>query len=183
MGHEAQASLFGAPVAAVSGAGESGFSRGDEAKQRVLGTASGCERTVGKGQSRGEGGLAVVARHKVSTKAAGGLLALGRMKAGQQNKTEAAYEATLRAREVAGEIVWYRFEGLKLRLADSTFYTPDYAVMLASGQIECHEVKGRWMDDARAKIKIAAEMYPFRFLAVFARAKKDGGGWDVEVFE
>lgn len=60
MGHEAQASLFGAPVAAVSGAGESGCSRGDEAKQRVLGTASGCERTVGKGQSRGEGGLAVI---------------------------------------------------------------------------------------------------------------------------
>ena len=33
----------------------------------------------------------------------------------------------------------------------------------------------------RAKIKIAAELYPFRFLA--AKPKKDGGGWDVEVFE
>jgi hypothetical protein len=55
--------------------------------------------------------------------------------------------------------------------------------MRADGQIECHEVKGHWMDDARAKIKIAAEMYPFRFLAVRPKAKRDGGGWDVEVFE
>lgn len=36
---------------------------------------------------------------------------------------------------------------------------------------------------ARAKIKIAAELYPFRFLAARPKAKKDGGGWDIEVFE
>lgn len=111
------------------------------------------------------------------------MLALGRMKLGHQNKTESAYEATLALRKEAGEVLWYRFEGLKLRLADNTFYTPDYAVMLESGLIECHEVKGFWMDDARAKIKIAAEMYPFRFLAVKAKPKKEGGGWSVETFE
>jgi hypothetical protein len=65
-----------------------------------------------------------------------------------------------------GDILWYRFEGLKLRLADNTFYTPDFAVMAADGVMECHEVKGFWRDDARAKIKIAAEQYPFRFKAV-----------------
>ena len=111
------------------------------------------------------------------------ILALGRLKTGQRNKTEASYEALLSARQHAGEVAWFRFEGLKLRLADNTFYTPDFAVMRADGQIECHEVKGHWMDDARAKIKIAAEMYPFRFLAVRPKAKRDGGGWDVEVFE
>lgn len=114
---------------------------------------------------------------------ANGMLALGRLKTGQMNKTEAAYRDTLELRRQAGEVLWYRFEGLKLRLADNTFYTPDYAVMLASGQIECHEVKGFWQDDARAKIKIAAEMYPFRFVAVKAKSKKAGGGWDTEVFE
>lgn len=49
--------------------------------------------------------------------------------------------------------------------------------------MECHEVKGFWRDDARAKIKIAADLYPFRFIAVMKRRKKDGGGWSEEVFE
>lgn len=109
--------------------------------------------------------------------------ALGRLKTGAQNKTEASYEASvLRPAMLAGEVAWYKFEGLKLRLADNTFYTPDYAVMAADGAIECHEVKGFWTDDARVKIKVAADLYPFRFIAVRALAKKHGGGWDREVF-
>jgi hypothetical protein len=109
--------------------------------------------------------------------------ALGRLRYGQANRTEAAYGAHLETLKAAGEVVWYRFEGLKLRLADSTFYTPDYAVMRHDGLIECHEVKGFWEDAARIKIKVAAEMYPFRFVAIKAKAKKDGGGWAEEVFE
>ena len=111
------------------------------------------------------------------------LLALGRMKTGAMNKTEAAYERDLRDALNLGDILWFRFEGLKLRLADNTFYTPDFAVLAADRVMECHEVKGFWRDDARAKIKIAAEMYPFRFKAIQARAKRDGGGWAVEAFE
>lgn len=108
--------------------------------------------------------------------------ALGRLKTGAMNKTEAAYEADLRDAQALGDIQWYRFEGLKLRLADNTFYTPDFAVMARDGVMECHEVKGFWRDDARAKIKIAADQYPFRFKAVRARPKKDGGGWAEEAF-
>ncbi|MDH0342849.1 DUF1064 domain-containing protein [Chromobacterium haemolyticum] len=108
--------------------------------------------------------------------------ALGRLPAGVMNKTEAAYAQALDQRRFAGEVAWFKFEGVKLRLADSTFYTPDFAVMLANGQIEMHEVKGYWQDDARAKIKIAADLYPFRFIAVQVKAKKDGGGWVVEEF-
>lgn len=110
------------------------------------------------------------------------VLALGRLKTGEMNRTEAEYGVALKARQVAGEIVWIRFEGLKLRLADSTFYTPDWAVMKSDGVMECHEVKGHWTDDARVKIKVAAEMYPFRFIAVRKLPKKDGGGWAVEEF-
>ncbi len=110
------------------------------------------------------------------------LLALGRLKPGQLNKTEQAYADRLRELQAVGKIVWHRFEGLKLRLADNTFYTPDFAVMAADGVMECHEVKGHWQDDARAKIKVAAAMYPFRFIAVKVRAKRDGGGWAVEEF-
>jgi hypothetical protein len=109
-------------------------------------------------------------------------LALGRLKPGAMNKTEQAYERRLAVLKHAGQILWHRFEGLKLRLADGTFYTPDFAVMASDGVIECHEVKGFWRDDARVKIKVAAEQYPFRFLAVKVRSKSQGGGWDVEEF-
>ncbi|WP_229211426.1 DUF1064 domain-containing protein [Duganella sp. BJB476] len=98
------------------------------------------------------------------------------------NRTEAAYAATLELRRAAGEVLWFKFEGLKFRLADNTFYTPDFAVMLASGALEAHEVKGDWEDDARAKIKIAADMYPIQFIAVQVQSKKDGGGWKIEEF-
>jgi len=108
--------------------------------------------------------------------------ALGRLKTGVRNKTEAAYELVLKARKIAGEVAWYRFESIKLRLADNTFYTVDYPVMLADGTMEMHEVKGFWEDDARVKIKVAAELYPFKFIAVKAQAKKHGGGWTVEEF-
>lgn len=108
--------------------------------------------------------------------------ALGRLKPGQMNKTEAAYCEHLEAEHRAGRVAWYAFEGLKFRLADATFYTPDFAVMLSNGQLEAHEVKGHWEDDARVKVKVAASMYPVRFCAVTKAAKKDGGGWKVEEF-
>ena len=110
------------------------------------------------------------------------LYALGRLKVGQLNKTEEAYRRHLELRKVAGEVVWYAFEGIKLRLADKTFYTPDFAVQLADGSLELHEVKGRWMDDARVKTKVAAAQFPIRIIAVTAQAKKLGGGWAIEEF-
>lgn len=79
-------------------------------------------------------------------------------------------------------VAWFKFEGIKLRLADNTFYTPDFAVMLSTGQMELHEVKGFWTDDARVKTKVAASLYPFQIIAVTKRAKKAGGGWDFENF-
>lgn len=111
-----------------------------------------------------------------------GVLALGRLKTGEMNKTEAAYDAHLWQRRAAGDVLWHKFEGIKLRLADNTFYTCDFAVLAADSLMEMHEVKGFWQDDARVKIKVAAALYPFRFKAVTARAKKNGGGWDVEEF-
>jgi hypothetical protein len=108
------------------------------------------------------------------------LQALGHLKIGQMNKTEAAYAQHLELLKHAGEVAWWRFEGLKFRLADATFYTPDFTVMLADGSLQAHEVKGFWTDDARVKTKVAAEMYPLEFVIVRARSKKDGGGFAVE---
>jgi hypothetical protein len=111
-----------------------------------------------------------------------GAFALGRLPVGVMNKTEAAYDAHLLELERAGEVLWRKFEAVKLRLADNTFYTPDFAVLPRSCVLELHEVKGFWQDDARVKIKVAAALYPFRFLAVTARSKKNGGGWEREEF-
>lgn len=109
--------------------------------------------------------------------------ALGRLKTGQKNKTEEAYELeVLKPAMQDGSVSWYRFEGVKLRLADNTFYTPDYCVMRSDGTMEMHEVKGFWQDDARVKIKVAADMYPLKFIAVKRQAKKNGGGWSTEEF-
>lgn len=101
----------------------------------------------------------------------------------RMNKTETRYSWRLDLLQREGEIVWYAFESMRLRLADKTWYLPDFAVLASDGVIEIHEVKGHWEDDARVKIKVAAEMYPFRFLAVQAVPQKKGGGWKVERFE
>jgi hypothetical protein len=110
------------------------------------------------------------------------MIARGRVRPDGMNNTEAAYRDILWARQVAGEILWFRYEAVKLRLADATFYSPDFVLMLADGTLEVHEVKGHWEDDARVKIKVAAAAYPFRFIAVTPVAKKHGGGWKIEEF-
>jgi hypothetical protein len=94
------------------------------------------------------------------------------------NKTEQAYADRLEILRRAGEVLSFRFEAIKLRLAKNTFYTPDFLVVTPS-QIEFHEVKGFWQDDARVKIKVAADQYPeFAFIAV----QKSKDGWKVEEF-
>ena len=109
--------------------------------------------------------------------------ARGRLPPGTMNKTEAAYSAYLELKRRAGQIAWFRFEGIKLRLADDTFLTVDFPVMRADGLLEMHDVKGSraiYTDDAKVKMKVAAETYPFVFKVVFPRKARDGGGWDIE---
>jgi len=94
------------------------------------------------------------------------------------NKTEALYDTYLDLLRRASEIVSHRFEAVKLRLANNTFYTPDFMVV-TQDEIQFHEVKGFWRDDARVKIKVAAAQYPeFRFVAI----QKTKDGWKTEEF-
>jgi hypothetical protein len=104
--------------------------------------------------------------------------ALGRMKAGAMNKTESAYAKHLEVQKQFGNVAWYEFEPMNLRLGEKCFYSVDFMVMLKSGALECHEVKGYWTDDALVKIKVAAARFPFRFIAV--RLVK--GEWEVREF-
>lgn len=102
---------------------------------------------------------------------------------GTMNKLEAQYADHLAAMLATGEIQWWAFEPMKLRLADRTFYTPDFGVVTRDGFIECHETKGFWEDDARVKIKVAAETYWWlTFRGIKKLAAKHGGGWEIETF-
>lgn len=105
--------------------------------------------------------------------------ALGRLPKGKMNKTEEQYAHILEQRKMCGEILWYKFEGIRFVLADhSCSYTPDFCVLMKDGEIQIHEVKGHWTDDARVKIKVAAAQFPFAFIAV----KKNKGAFEVEEF-
>lgn len=103
------------------------------------------------------------------------------------NKAEAAYAAHLSENtSVAG---WF-FDSISLRLADKTFYKPDFMVILATGEIEFHDVKGQWgkgddakahwEGDARVKIKVASEKFPCFVWKGVSYNKRTG--WVEEVF-
>jgi len=91
---------------------------------------------------------------------------LGRLPGGVMNKTEAAYSRLLETRLGLGEISWFAFEPINIRLGKNCFYSVDFMVMLKSGELEAHEIKGFWTDDGLAKFKAAAAKLPFRFKAV-----------------
>jgi hypothetical protein len=101
------------------------------------------------------------------------------------NGTEARYaDEVLLPLLRAGEILDYRFEAVKFRLADNTTYTADFMVTTKAGLLVFHEVKGSWkaphQDDAKVKIKVAAEMYwQFEFLSAESIPRKKGGGWKI----
>ncbi len=103
------------------------------------------------------------------------------------NKTEAAYAAHLEMEKRIGDVLWFRYEGITVRLSDDCRFTADFAVMLADGTIELHDTKSLWSkkakphieDDALVKLRTAAEMYPFKIRAVW---KATNGEWDSKEF-
>ena len=68
---------------------------------------------------------------------------LGRLKAGEMNKTESAYAEHLKAAQIAGEVEAWWFEGIGLKVAPNCHYYPDFLVLLPDGRLEVHEVKAR----------------------------------------
>lgn len=130
--------------------------------------------------NRTKAGRAALSKKTVSNKrptAKVSMQQLGRLKQGQMNKTEAKYAEHLEMLKNTGKVIWYKFEGVRLKLAKATMYNPDFSVLTSSNEFELHEVKGYWEDDAKVKIKVASELYPFRFVAIHAVSKSKGGGW------
>lgn len=97
---------------------------------------------------------------------------------GTMNKLEQRYADHLGLRQRAGEVAWFKYEAVTLKLAPDLRYTPDFAVMLADGTLELHECKGFFAEHNKVKTKAAAAMFPFRFLLVEGKAKRAGGGWE-----
>jgi len=95
------------------------------------------------------------------------------------NSLERRYADHLHKRQMAGEVHSFAFERHNLKLADKTYYKPDFEVMLPDGSIEFHEVKGYMQEDANVKIKVAAEQFP-QF--VFRLVQWDRlEGWKIKV--
>ena len=88
------------------------------------------------------------------------------------SKLEARFAAHLDMRRAAGEVLWWQYEGITLRLGYRTSYTPDFIVQETSGEIVLYECKGFMRDDAAVKLKVAASLFPFRIVLV--RQSKTG---------
>lgn len=109
-----------------------------------------------------------------------------RHQTGKMNGAEKKYSEHLTNLVRSSEILEWAFEPEKFRLADSTYYTPDFRVIKMDGAVEFHEVKAfwknrgkaGWMEDARVKIKVAAEQHPYPFIAVCLNKDQ----WQYEFF-
>ena len=85
------------------------------------------------------------------------------------NKLEAKYAQYLQIQLGAGEILWWAYEPITLKLADDTRLTVDFAVQLPTGEIVLRDTKastkkGKLLieDDAAVKLRVAATYFPFR---------------------
>lgn len=108
----------------------------------------------------------------------------GVRKAGEMNKTEQRYAALLDERKACGEVVWWGYERINLRILRDAWYRPDFLVQLADNTLEVHEVKGaRAVFEAASKLRVkaAADGFPFRVVVAYPVAQKHGGGWEFDV--
>jgi hypothetical protein len=103
---------------------------------------------------------------------------------GAATKPERLYAARLERLAAEGAVAGWMWKPIRFRLAERTFYEPDFMVVLADLEVAFDEVKGArgWEldDESRTKWKVAAEAHPmFRFRgAVLAKA-----GWEIEEYE
>ena len=86
---------------------------------------------------------------------------------GKMNKGERRYRDFLDGLLLCGQIKAFRFEAVRLELADRCTLLPDFFVVLPDDSIEFREVKGRkgesfyCREDAWIKLKVSAREYPF----------------------
>lgn len=82
------------------------------------------------------------------------------------NGLETEFAQLLKYRKKAGEIVWYAYEPFRIRLADGTFYRPDFVAVDADGRTAIYECKGQMREAARVRLNVAVEKLPYPFFLV-----------------
>lgn len=126
--------------------------------------------------------IPAAAASSASASAKAGMQALGRLKPGELNKTEQRFvDEWLKPQMQAGAIKWWLFEAITLKLAPDCRLTVDFFVLMADDTLRAYDVKGAVAiisDDAKVKMRIAADRFPWPFFYAIPRAKKDGGGWE-----
>lgn len=97
----------------------------------------------------------------------------------KMNGMEESFSTTyLEPLRLGGEIQWWDFEPMRFRIGVGAFYKPDFIVVDGIGQVLAYETKGHWREAARARIKVAADRFPWvRFIAVTSTR---AGGWNFE---
>lgn len=114
---------------------------------------------------------------------------IGSTPKGVMNRTEAKFADWLLSRQLAGEVVSYHYEAVKLcvvpgapNVRHAVYWTPDFMVLFADGHVEMVDVKGSggWEDAARIKIKQAAERFPLFSWVGYTLSQ--GGRWQREEF-
>lgn len=89
-----------------------------------------------------------------------------------KSSLEADYAALLAARQMAGDVIVWRYESVTLAIGNGCRYTPDFMVVRNDGVIEMVEVKGRPREDGMIKLKVASKAFPeFRWLLVRRNGK------------
>lgn len=92
------------------------------------------------------------------------------------NKTEAAFLMLLQA---TNKDAFITQQAITFRLANGLRYTPDFVLFHPiGGTVDAFEVKGFMRDDAAAKIKMAATVYPF---IKWTLAWKKNGLWKTQI--
>ncbi len=97
------------------------------------------------------------------------------------NSLESAYAHRLDTLKLAGEVKWWAFNEIRLRIAGGkkqAWFKPDFAVQFSDGRFEMHESKGFMREAACVRLKVAAEKFPFRFILVTRVA----GEWKFEEY-
>ncbi len=96
------------------------------------------------------------------------------------SKLEASYAVRLELLRRAGEIQDWRHHAMRFRVGTggdktkTSFYTPDFTLVMNDGTMEHHDTKGRKMPAAMVRIRAAAELYPWFGWVVVERWGKDG---------
>lgn len=94
-----------------------------------------------------------------------------------QSKLERDWSVVLEAMKRDEQLLRWDYEPERLRLADGTYYTPDFRLVWHDGEVSFDECKGHMREAARVRILVAAELHPYRFRVV-RRGKRRS--WEIE---